>query len=156
MEALINLMLEWVAGNSPYDTADMPHPVVVELSPEALTLEFYDGIASLLPEDGVDERLNALFAVTDGPHGTIYILDANVIEGAGEYDDPHDNPLWREILLHELVHHAQAQSGVSAGWACLRHGEMEAYTLGGRYLKERRITDPMPNRMIWAHAYSRC
>lgn len=156
MDALIDLLLDWVAQNTAYDTAAMPHPAVVELSPELLTREFYSGIASLMPEDGVDERLNALFAVTDGPHGTIYILDADTIDGASHYDDAHENPLWREILLHELVHHAQAQSGAVAGWECRRHGEMEACSLGGRYLDEARIEDPMPNRRFWAHAYSRC
>ena len=156
MDALIDALLAWVAGNSDYDTTAMPHPAVIELSPQELTLEFYNGIASLMPDDGVDERLNALFAVTDGPNGTIYILDAATIEGAAHYDDPHQNPLWREILLHELVHHAQAQSGATEHWECRRFGEMEAYTLGGRYLKQKRIDDPMPNRMFWAHAYSTC
>jgi hypothetical protein len=33
---------------------------------------------------------------------------------------------------------------------------MEAYSLGGRYLDEARIEEPMPNRRFWAHAYSRC
>lgn len=116
MDALIDLLLDWVAQNTAYDTAAMPHPAVVELSSELLTREFYSGIASLMPEDGVDERLNALCAVTDGPHGTIYILDADSIDGASHYEDAHENPVWREILLHELVHHAQAQSGAVAGW----------------------------------------
>ncbi|MBR9836960.1 MAG: hypothetical protein GYB50_03590 [Rhodobacteraceae bacterium] len=156
MEALIDLLLDWVAQNTPYETAAMPHPAVVERSPELLTREFYSGIASLMPEDGIDERLDALFAVTDGAHGTIYILDADTIDGASHYDDARENPVWREILLHELVHHAEARSGAVSGWECRRHGEMEAYSLGGRSLDEARIEDPMPNRMFWAHAYSRC
>ena len=104
MDALIDLLLDWVAQNTACDTAAMPHPAVVELSPELLTREFYSGIASLMPEDGVDERLNALFAVTDGPHGTIYILDADTIDGASHYEDAHENPVAREILLHSREH----------------------------------------------------
>ncbi|WP_417721920.1 hypothetical protein [Salipiger sp.] len=156
MDALIDALLDWIADHSAREIADVPHPVVLELSPRELTREFYSGVASLMPEDGVDERVNALFAVTDGPHGTIYILDARGIEGAAEYDDPHDNPLWREILLHELVHHVQHVSGEARGWACRNAGEMEAYVLGGRYLRERRVSDPMGNRMFWARAYSTC
>ncbi|NVK62320.1 MAG: hypothetical protein HWE37_19870, partial [Rhodobacteraceae bacterium] len=48
----------------------MPLPAVVEPGAERLTREVCSGIASLVSEDGVDERLNPLFAVTDGPHGT--------------------------------------------------------------------------------------
>ncbi|EEX14898.1 hypothetical protein CSE45_1765 [Citreicella sp. SE45] len=78
----------------------MPRPAVVEPGAEPRTREDCSGIASLVSEDDVDERLNALFAVTDGPHGTIYILDADTIDGAAHCDDAHENPLWREILLH--------------------------------------------------------
>ncbi|SDF04030.1 hypothetical protein SAMN04488105_111169 [Salipiger thiooxidans] len=100
----------------------MPRPAGVEPGPEPRTREVCSGIASLVSEDGVAERPNALFAATDGPHGTIYILDADTIDGASHYDDAHENPLWREILLHELVHHAQAQHGAVAGWECQRGG----------------------------------
>lgn len=96
----------------------MPRHAVVEPGAEPRTREDCSGIAILVSEDGVDERLNPLFAVTDGPHGTIYILDADTIDGASHYDDAHENPLWREILLHELVDHAQALPGAVAGWEC--------------------------------------
>ncbi len=98
----------------------MPRHAVVDPGAEPRTREDCSGIASLVSEDDVDERLNPLFAVTDGPHGTICILDADTIDGASHYDDAHENPLWREILLHELVDHAQALPGAVAGWECPR------------------------------------
>lgn len=156
MDALIDALLEWIATQTDYETADMPHPVVWQLSPEELTREFYTGVAHLMPDDGVDERINALFAPDDGPNGTIYILDAVFVEGADSFDDPQDNPLFREILLHELVHFAQWQSGANANWACPALGEPEAYRLGGVYLRQTYTTDPLPNRAFWGAIYGRC
>ncbi|MCB1335680.1 MAG: hypothetical protein KDK26_19095 [Roseivivax sp.] len=156
MEAVIDALLDWIAGNSAYTTDGITRPIVVELSPEDLTREFYSGVPHLVPDDGVDERLNALYAFGDGPAGTIYILDANTIDGAREFDAPHDNPLWREILLHELVHHVQYQTGEADTWQCSSQGEVAAYTLGGRYLKQRYTDDPMGNRNFWARVYARC
>ena len=156
MEAVIDALLDWIAGNSAYTTDGITRPIVVELSPEDLTREFYSGVPHLVPDDGVDERLNALYAFGDGPAGTIYILDANTIDGAREFDAPHDNPLWREILLHELVHHVQRVTGAYDRFPCRNFGEREAYDLGGKFLKQRYARDPLPNRVFWATIYSRC
>lgn len=156
MDALIDLLLDWIGQQTLQDTAALPHPAVIELSAEALTREFYTGVAHLMPEDGVDERLNALYAQGDGAHGTIYILAPRLMPEAEDFDDPRANPAWREILLHELVHHVQHQSGVAQTWACPATGELEAYQLGGLYLRQRNAPDPMPNRNFWAAIYARC
>ncbi|MBV6636317.1 MAG: hypothetical protein KI788_10465 [Mameliella sp.] len=156
MDILIDALLAWIGEETDYGTHDLPHPIVRVMSPQELTREYYSGVAHLMPEDGVDDRLNALFARTDGPNGTIYLLAPAHIDYAEDFDSPTDNPLWREILLHELVHYVQWKSGASQSWDCLAMGEPEAYTLGGRYLKKTRTTDPLPNRMFWGRIYARC
>ena len=156
MEILIDALLAWIGENTEYDVADIPHPIVLQVSPRELTREFYTDVAHLIPEDGVDERLNGLYAFHDGPYGTIYLMQAQDISGAEHFDDPTENPLFREILLHELVHHVQRLSGQSAKWACPAIGETEAYRLGGRYLRQTRTTDPLGNRNFWAAIYARC
>ena len=156
MDFLIDALLEWIEQKSDYRTDDIPHPAVQPLTPRELTHEFYTGVAHLVPDDGVDERINALYAPTDGANGTIYILDAAYLDPDADFDTPTDNPVWREILLHELVHHVQHHSGAARQWACLSMGEAEAYRLGGRYLRALRVTDPLPNRNFWGAIYSRC
>ena len=156
MDGLLEGLLNWIEGHTHYEVAGLPTPEVLQLSPQDLTREFYTGVAHLMPEDGVDERLNALYAPGDGDHGTIYILQAGVIDGAAEFDSPTENPLFREILLHELVHHVQVQSGAAEDWPCLSMGEQEAYALGGLYLRQTGTPDPLPNRHFWGAIYSRC
>ncbi|SHH79405.1 hypothetical protein [Marivita hallyeonensis] len=156
MEILIDALLDWIADHSDYVTEDLPHPVVLQLTPEELTTEYYTGVAHLMPEDGVDERLNALYAATDGAYGTIYLRAAAGFDESEHFEDPTENPLWREVLLHELVHHVQWQSGEAQTWHCPAQGERVAYHLGGIYLAESHVWDPMGNRAFWAHMYSRC
>ncbi|MGP6085951.1 hypothetical protein [Antarctobacter jejuensis] len=156
MEILIDALLAWIGENTEYDVTDLPTPIVQTLTPQELTQEYYSGVAHLMPDDGVDERLNALFSREDGRDGTIFMLGAVHIDGASEFDHPTDNPLFREILLHELVHYVQWKSGASDSWECLAMGEPEAYLLGGRYLRQTRTTDPLPNRMFWGRIYARC
>ena len=153
MDALIDLLLDWISQNSQHDTSNIDHPVVRVLSPNAITTEMYTGVAHLIPDDGVDERINALYA-----HGedTIYILDSIYVDGADAFADPTQNPLWREILLHELVHHVQWETGLAETWMCDAQGELEAYHLGGVYLEQQNTADPLPNRAFWARMYSRC
>lgn len=156
MELLIDALLEWIADHSDYTTSNIAHPAVIEMTPEALTREYYTGVPHLMPDDGVDERLNALYAATDGAHGTIYLMSAHLYEDAQHFEDPTENPLWREVLLHELVHHVQWQTGEADHWLCPAQGERQAYHLGGLFLQEAHATDPMENRTFWAHMYSRC
>jgi hypothetical protein len=156
MDILVGALLAWIGANSRFETAGIAPPDVVMLAPEALTAEYYSGVPHLLPEDGVDERLNALYAATDGAVGTIYILHPDVTPDAEHFDDTTENPLWREMLLHELVHHVQWRTGEADTWSCAAAGEREAYHLGGLYLRQVNATDPLPNRNFWAHMYSRC
>jgi len=158
MEALLDALLAWIGDNTDHDVSRIDPPAIVLMTPQELTLEYYTGgnAAHLVPEDGVDERLNALYAYTDGPNGTIYALAPEHVDHAGAFQEPTDNPLFREILQHELVHHVQWETGEADDWACAREGEYQAYLLGGRYLRKTRTPDPMPNRNFWMTIYGRC
>ena len=156
MDILIDILLDWIGENSRYEVAGIEPPVVQLMTPQELTREYYTGAPHLTPADGVDERLNALYAAVDGPVGTIYVLAPDYAPQAEAYDDPSENPIWREYLLHELVHHVQWQTGEADTWACQSQGEWDAYLIGGRYLQDARVTDPMPNRNFGARMYSRC
>lgn len=156
MDGLLESLMAWIADHSDYVVDDIPPPRVLQLTAQDLTREYYTGVAHLMPDDGVDERLNALYAPGDGSHGTVYILRAAAVDGAAEFDHPTENPLFREILLHELVHHVQHHSGAAQDWACLSLGEREAYTLGGVYLRQTNTPDPLPNRNFWGAIYARC
>ena len=156
MDPLLDALLAWIGDNTAYDVAQVPRPALVELSPEELTEELYADAPQLLPEDGVDDRLLALYSNEDGPHGTLYVLAPEFVADAGYFEDPTENPIFREIVLHELIHHVQWATGTADTWPCPSRGEEEAYTLGGRYLFETNTPDPLPNRAFWAHAYSVC
>lgn len=139
-----------------YSTQALPHPRVVVMTREELTQEYYSGVANRAPGAGVDERLKALYAFEDGPHGTIYILSSTAVNSANRFANPTENPRFREILLHELVHHVQWHSQSIEQWQCSNQGELEAYLLGAMYLKQQNTHDPMINRILWANRYSRC
>lgn len=127
MEGLIDLLLAWLDGNSDYRTANLSPPQVVEMSRRELTREYYSSAPELLPSSGVDARVFALYAAGDGAAGTIYVLEAAAVEGSKTYDDPHENPIWREMVLHELVHHVQWQHAEQRTWPCRNAGELDAY-----------------------------
>ena len=156
METLTLLLMLWIGNNSSYDTTQMPAPAIIEMSARALTTEAYTDHPEKIPEGGIDERIYALYAFEDGPNGTIYILQAQLTDEHEAYSTPTDNPIFQERLLHELVHHVQRVSGVYQRIPCRKFSEKEAYLLGGKFLKEKRVEDPMPNRTFWAHMYSRC
>ena len=156
MDPLLDALLAWIGTNTDYDVARVPRPALVELSPEALTRELYADAPQLIPDDGVDDRLIALYSHEDGPHGTLYVLAPEDVTGAEAFADPTDNPVFREIVLHELIHHVQWQTGAADTWPCPSRGEEEAYLLGGRYLFETDTPDPIPDRAFWARAYSTC
>jgi hypothetical protein len=125
------------------------------MTPAEITAEYYDaaGVAAA-SRQAVDPRIMALYAFEDGPHGAIYVIDPALTEGAD--DDPLGNPIFQERLLHELVHHVQRHTGAYDRFACPAEGEVDAYRLGGLFLKQRRVEDPLPNRNFWARVYSRC
>lgn len=154
-DVLVALML-WISANTGYDTTGMPLPEVVEMTRPELTAEYYTDAPHLIPAKGVDERIQALYSIHEGTSGRVYILDAELVPGADTDDEPYNNPLFREMLLHELIHHVQHVSGAADDYFCPAQGEIEAYKLGGLYLKQRYVDDPMPNRAFWAHMYARC
>lgn len=156
METILDALMNWIAAETERDLTAMRPPVVVEMSLAELTSEFYSDQPFLAPEDGTDERLRALYAATDGANGTVYLLSADTYDDAEHFENPYDNPLWQEVLLHELVHHVQWQTGDNQNWLCNNFGELEAYQLGGWFLSRTGTPDPFPNRHFWANIYARC
>ena len=156
VEELVAALLAWITWNSDLDPSGVPPPVVRELDRVELTAELYRDATALLPASGVDERVLALYSWKDDPNGVIHILDARLTDGLQPGEPPYENPVFRERLLHELVHHVQYHTGAYRRFTCPSEGEREAYLLGGRYLRQRYATDPLPNRRVLAHLYSRC
>ncbi|MGG7568082.1 hypothetical protein ACQ5SO_18175 [Rhodovulum sp. DZ06] len=156
MDGILTALAVWLASHSAYPATEHPLPELVLLTPEGLTAEAYTDAPRMIPEGGVDDRINALYAIEDGANGVIYALAPQFVDGAEHFDDPADNPAFREIILHELVHHAQSMTGEYGRMQCRAQGERDAYLIGGRYLKSRHARDPLPNRNFWAHVYSRC
>ena len=156
MDALIAMLLSWLASNSQYETGAIPHPRVIEFSPEELTQEYYINSPQMLPADGVDDRIMALYSWNDGDQGTIYILGSDYTEIPLSQETGWENPLFQERLLHELVHHVQYYTGEYETFDCTKQGEFAAYTYGGQFLKQQSVADPLPNRHVLAHLYSRC
>lgn len=153
MDTLAAALMAWIAANSPYETADMPLPAIELLTPEALTAEYYRDAPQNIPASRIDARIIALYSHEDGPFGTIFLLDP---QPAWPGDDPTEDFVFQEQLLHELVHHVQRMSGVMDRWQCRNQGEREAYRLGGLFLTRNHATDPLPNRAFWGEIYSRC
>jgi len=155
MEAILAMLLNWLATNTELKVGNIPIPSVVELSPEDLTQEFYSD-SGVVPARPVDDRILALYSWTDGPSGTIYILGRNYMDVSSGEDTGLDNPIFQERLLHELVHHIQHHTGEYDEFDCTRQGELAAYLIGGVFFQKKNITDPLPNRHVLAHLYSRC
>lgn len=156
MKSIVLMLMVWISGHSNYDTADMPLPEIVEMTPVEITKEAYTDNPNGIPEGGVDTRIKALYSHEDGPNGTIYIIAASLTDGPKEFSRSIENPVFQERLLHELIHHTQRMSGDLEQMPCRNFGEKEAYLLGGEFLKAINAEDPMPNRNFWAHIYSRC
>lgn len=153
MEPLLEALLQWISDNSSYVTKDVRLPTVVEMTRTEITREFYADHPKQAPANGIDHRIKALY---NAEKEILYVIRAEQMAHADEFDSPNDNPVWREIVLHELIHHVQWQTGHVKDWLCERYGEKEAYILGGQYLKQRASDDPIPNRIFWANIYSRC
>lgn len=156
MEALLITLLEWLSKPMEFESGSIEPPRVEQLDAEALTREAYRDYPGLLPDSGIDQRVLALYSWDSNPHGIIYILDASLTEGIQEGESPLENPVFQERLLHELVHHVQYKTGQYDRFPCKNAGEKQAYLLGGQYLKQRHANDPLPNRTVLAHIYSRC
>lgn len=156
MDLILDTLLAWLDVNTSYRTGDIPKPELIELSPAEITQEMYSDAKQLIPGDGVDERVLGLYTADRGATGRIYVVGARFLADANKFADPHDNPIWREIVLHELVHHLQWQTGAVQTWKCRNFGELEAYLIGGRFLRQSRVRDPMANRSFEARMHARC
>ncbi|MGB0661086.1 MAG: hypothetical protein ACPGNV_13035 [Mangrovicoccus sp.] len=156
MTELLIALLAWIGANSPYETAEIPLPQVIPMTPAEITAEFYSAAqappANTAPE--IDPRILGLYDMTGD--GRIFIIAPELTDGVQPGEDPLENPIFQERLLHELVHHVQHQTGAYDGFLCQAQGEADAYMLGGLYLARRHVSDPLPNRHFWARIYSRC
>ena len=156
MEALVSALLAWLDTNADYPLEGVPPPIVRELDAEALTAESrgepHDGVA---PGEA-DPRVLALYSRRDGPHGTIYILEAASTPGLQPGEPPLENPVFRERLLHELVHHVQFHTGAYAAFACRELAEVDALRLGALYLRRHRVFEWPGRRQRALHEASRC
>ncbi len=156
MEPLALSLLLWIAAHSNLAVAGLSPPPIVLLGPEQMTALYYQqaGMPSTAPK--VDARVQGYFDWSDDSRGVIYLVRPQDTPGANAYTDPADNPLFRERLLHELVHFAQHASGAYARFDCPAQGEFDAYRLGGMYLRQLGVPDPLPGRMAWVRRFSSC
>ena len=147
-------LIAWIGLEVGYDVAAVPPPRVVQMTPAEITAEYYADAPHAAPDSGVDPRVNALYASGDGPGGTIYVLAPRFVDD--RLSEGERNPAWREMLVRELVHHIQWNTGANEAWPCPRAGEPEAYRVAERWLRSVRADDPLPNRAFWGAVYGRC
>ena len=156
MEPLILLLLAWIDKHSTYDTTDMPIPAVVEMSARDLTKEVYKDTPERMPDNGIDENIFAFYSWEHSESGTIFIRPAADTKGPLFGDTPLDNPVFQERLLHELIHHVQYFDGAYDRFPCHAIAEAEAYKLGGLFIQQENVADPLPNRSALVHFYGLC
>lgn len=172
MENLIATLMIWIGSNTAYEVSGIQPPEVRLLSPQEMTNEYYSGTDAPMPKSGVFTGIFALYNYEDSDNGIVFLLDprlndalspeaAVTDESITDRSKPlHrawlDNPEFQEQLLHELIHHVQYQTGAVDQFPCPAYAEKEAYLLGGKYLRLRHANDPLPNRKVLAHMYSRC
>ena len=157
MDKLALVLLSWISANTSYETANVDPPIVIEMTPIEITAEAYTDNPNLIPESRIDDRVMALYNFEDGPNGTIYVLGAEWTDDGAAPDQPSwMNPIFQERVLHELVHHVQRVTGTYESFPCRSFGEREAYELGGKFLRQNHVRDPLPNRIFWSRVYSRC
>ena len=156
MDALVAALLDWLGENADYPLDGIPPPIVRELSAEALTAELRGEPHGSVAPGEADPRVHALYSWEDGPHGTVFILEATATPGLQPGEPPLENPVFRERLLHELVHHLQFHSGAYAAFDCVGMGEIDALRLGALYLRRHHAVDPLPQRWMRMHEAGRC
>lgn len=155
MEELASALLIWIAAHSEYAVAKARPPAIVLVDPAEMQA-VADTRASALHSSSPGGRLWGWFERGEGATGVIYLIRPEDTPQAERYADASENPLFRERLLHELVHYAQRVSGSDRTLDCLAQGEADAYRLGGLYLREAGVPDPLPHRRVWARNVSRC
>ena len=152
MEEIAAALLLWIAAHSPLDASRLKPPPVVLLDAEAIAGRGHHNA----PTASGEQRVLGYFAADEGPRGTIYVLRPERWPGQDDNAAAATDPLFRERLLHELVHYAQHATGQTARFECPMQGEAMAYALGGKYLRERNVIDPMPHRVMLVAAFTSC
>lgn len=155
IEQVAMTLLVWISTHSSYQmAAKLPPPPIVSMSSQELATLVRNRAGPEGQESLASWMVHGYYS-TDGPdRGTIYIVHPSETPGAELFSDAAENPIWRERLLHELVHHAQHVSG--AQFECSQKRELSAYYLGGVYLQQRAVADPLPDRILIAFWASRC
>lgn len=157
IEQIAVALLMWIASHSSYPTAGrLPPPPIVLMTAEELSALVRERSGLALQDAGDQWRVYGYFSLDEDDHGTIYVPHPADTPGAELYEHPADNPIFRERLLHELVHYVQHATGAIHAFECQSRRELAAYYLGGVYLKERAVADPLPDRMFLAFWASRC
>ena len=157
MDEIAAALLTWIALNSTYDVAQAPVPRIVLQTPEQMVQRFRTLAGQSRPAPAIESRVHGHFERAPGRTGTIYIVEPKSTPRADEYPaDPASNPWFRERLLHELVHFAQHHTGAYQRFECPIQAEYDAYVLGGRYLAQLRVRDPMPDRQLIAVYFRTC
>lgn len=106
MEILLSILIEWLALNT--DIKVEEHPEVVFMAREELHKSYGSPVHALYMSSAK----------------TVYLADdvrIETLEGAS-------------ILLHELVHHYQNESGAMDGYSCVSESEKLAYEVQKQYL----------------------
>jgi hypothetical protein len=122
----------WLTNKTEYPTPSAPE--IVRKSDKALWWMMQPGVP--FPENPADGRVHGLYI-----DGTIYLA-----ETCG------DSAWCDSVLLHELVHHYQSESGVDL--PCLGEQEREAYQIQEKWLAERGVDiwdhlDPLWTVIVW-------
>ena len=122
----VDALVRWIAANSGYAAELKQTPRFVFLTPEAIRHSF-SGSSSM----GYADQTSAVQAAQT--RGTIYLPESFAL-GRDDY-----------ILVHELVHHLQDESGKR--FACLAAREREAYVIQTKFVQETGIGET-PNDMF--------
>lgn len=121
----VDELVRWISAHSDYPAALKQMPVFVFLSAQAIRHSF-SGSAM-----GYSEQMSAVQAAQ--VRGTIYLPDTFQL-GRDDY-----------ILVHELVHHLQDESGKP--FECVALREREAYKLQTQFVQETGVGQT-PNDMF--------
>jgi len=156
MQEIAHALLVWIGAHSTLAAGDLQPPPIELIDPEELATLAHDRTGAPRPIAGIDSRVWGYYDWEEGPGGTIYVVRPEDTPGAERHPRPSDNPVFRERLLHELVHFAQHATGEVARFRCPTQGEWQAYSLGGLYLRQHGVPDPLPARSSLVYLFATC
>ncbi len=119
---LAQAMLDWLQANTSLDLQQLKTPEIATLASRDIALMAFGGT---IPK-AVDPDKLQIYGLYNFHHKTVYLLDSidlNTTSGKG-------------ILLHELVHYIQYETGMDKHAACMHELEALAYRLEARFLDE--------------------